>query len=72
MANEVIKSIGTGIAGSLIATSLFRLLVEKGVITADEATTIITRSIDALHLARTDEERAALQILAHVHRKLEP
>lgn len=65
-----IDAIGQGIAGALIATTLFRTLIEKGLLTPEDGTAIMNRAIDAVRQSVTDEERAALRILEGLSRQL--
>ena len=64
------ETIGQGIAGALIATSLFRTLTEKGILTAEEAIDVLNHAISAVKNSVSAEERAALRILKGLHRQL--
>jgi hypothetical protein len=70
MSDASIEPIGQAIAGALIATGLFRTLVEKGVLTADEASGIINRAIAAVRQSASTEEQSALDILKGLQRQL--
>ncbi len=64
------ESIGSEIAGSLIATALFQVLVEKGLLTTDEADDVINRAASVVRDSVIPEERAALEILLGLQQRL--
>ena len=59
-----IDFIGSEIAGSLIAVALFRTLVEKGLLTTDEARGVLSRATSAVKDSTIPAERAAVDVLA--------
>lgn len=63
-------AIGQALASGLIATALFKTLVEKGVLTPEEGSAVIKRAIAAVRHSVTDEERAALRVLEGLDRQL--
>ena len=68
MAHESI--FGSAIAGTLIATAVFRTLVEKGLLTPEDAADVINQAANALRDSAVAEERAAFHILPGLQRQL--
>ena len=56
--------IGEEIAGALLATAMFRTLVNKGLLTPDEAAGIIQNALDEVRASNAPDELAARAILA--------
>ena len=55
---------GTGIAGSVIASALLDILLEKDIITLNEVGTILDRALKAASLhSQTPEGREAMQLI---------
>jgi hypothetical protein len=68
--NKLTEAIGSEIAGSLVALPLFQLLVQKGLISADEAEGIIGRASSSLRNIVSAEGRAAVEILNALQKRL--
>jgi hypothetical protein len=68
MAHESI--FGSAIAGALIATAMFRTLVEKGLLTPEEAARVMNQAANAVRDSAVAEERAAFHILQGLQRQL--
>jgi hypothetical protein len=70
MANKITEEIGADIAGSLIATTLLRVLVEKGVLTGNDARNVIDRAVTPVKNSHHTEEQAAYQALLRIRQTL--
>jgi hypothetical protein len=70
MGDKTTDAIGTALAGSLIATSLFRALVEKEVISTAEGSSILNRALNAVKDSSRTEDQAAFRVLTEIYRQL--
>jgi hypothetical protein len=68
MAHESI--LDSAIAGALIATAMFRTLVENGLLTPEEAARVMNQAANAMRDSAVAEERAAFHILQGLQRQL--
>lgn len=64
------KALGGAIAGSLIATSMLRVLIERGLLTPSDVAAIFDRAMGAVSQSVTNEEVAASRILTDLRRQL--
>jgi hypothetical protein len=62
---------GAGLASGLVISALFDTLIKKGILTHDEAATVVKDAIDALgSRAGLTDGVQALRVLGHLSRNL--
>ncbi len=64
------QSVVSALAGGLIATATFRVLIERGILKPEDGTAIIERAIDAVRHSTSPNELGALDLLRDLHRQL--